>query len=144
VASPKRTSGARALGGALGGRATGEGAVIYAGACAMCHEPTGQLFSARGIPLASSKVLTMPDPRNLAHVILGGIAPPFGTPAALMPGFADALTDQQITALMVYLRGNFTDEPPWGDVAGAVRKAKQNAAEELRAAAATQPRAVTP
>ena len=53
-----------------------DGAVIYAGACALCHEPTGQRFSARGIHLASSKVVAMADARNLAHVILEGIDPP--------------------------------------------------------------------
>ena len=79
----------------------------------------------------------MPDPRNLANVILGGIAPPFGTPAALMPGFADALTERQITALMLYLRGHFTGEPAWSDVAGVVRRAKRNPPEQASAPTVT-------
>jgi mono/diheme cytochrome c family protein len=67
----------------------------------------------------------MPDPRNLIHVVRDGIEPPVGAPAALMPGFADALTDQQIATLVNYLRSNFTDRPAWNDVEGAVRKIRQ-------------------
>jgi mono/diheme cytochrome c family protein len=83
--------------------ASTDGAVLYAGACALCHEKTGQHFSAHGIPLRASKVIAMPDARNLAHVILEGIEPPNASPAALMPGFAAAFSDGQLTQLMAYL-----------------------------------------
>ena len=104
-----------------------DGALIYAGACALCHEPNGQSFSARGIHLTASKVLAMPDPRNLAHVIIDGIEAPVATPSAQMPGFADVLTDPQIIALMTYLRANFTDKTPWTGLPEAVRTAKGEA-----------------
>jgi mono/diheme cytochrome c family protein len=106
---------------------TVDGALIYAGACALCHEPNGQSFSARGIHLTASKVLAMPDPRNLAHVIIDGIEAPVATPSAQMPGFADVLTDPQIIALMTYLRANFTDKTPWTGLPEAVRTAKGEA-----------------
>ncbi len=106
--------------------APGDGAVIYAGACALCHETSGQHFSAHGIHLANSKVITMPDARNLAHVILEGITPPTASPAALMPGFADALTDGQIAALMGYLRRSFSDRPAWSGIEEKVREARQS------------------
>ena len=125
TADRREKVGSRALGAPAEGEA--DGALIYASACALCHEPSGQHFSARGIHLASSKVLAMPDPRNLAHVILGGIEAPAGTPSAQMPGFASALTDQQAIALMMYLRANFTDKPPWPGVDEAVSKAKDGA-----------------
>jgi mono/diheme cytochrome c family protein len=99
-----------------------DGAAIYAGACAMCHEPTGQRFSAHGIHIAYSKLVTMPDPRNLMNVIDDGIAPPEGAPAATMPGFAEALSEQQLVALMSFLRSNFTDQPAWTDLEGLVRR----------------------
>jgi mono/diheme cytochrome c family protein len=101
-----------------------DGAVIYAGACALCHEPNARQFSAHGIDLMASKVVALPDPRNLIHVVLHGIEPPAGAPAALMPGFADAMTDRHVTALVTYLRATFSDQPPWGDVEDAVRKAR--------------------
>jgi mono/diheme cytochrome c family protein len=119
VAEAAPQSGSRALDGQPSGNA--DGAIIYAGACAGCHEATGQRFSAHGIHLASSKVITMPDPRNLAHVILEGIRPPLTSPAAEMPGFADALTDRQVAALMTYLRGTFSDQPAWNAVEDRVR-----------------------
>ena len=104
-----------------------DGAIIYAGACAPCHEATGQRFSARGIHLASSKVVTMPDASNLAHVILEGIAPPQASPAAMMPGFADTLSDAQVVALMTYLRSSFSDRPIWGDIEDTVRRVRRSA-----------------
>ena len=106
-----------------------DGAAIYAGACALCHETTGQHFSAHGIRLTSSKVITMPDARNLAHVILEGITPPDASPAALMPGYAEVFTDAQITALMAYLRRAFSDQPTWSSLEETLRKARQTARE---------------
>ena len=99
--------------------------MIYAGACAMCHNASGLRFSAQGIPLASSKVVAMPDPRNLIHVVMEGITAPHGAAAALMPGFATALTDQQVTALVTFVRATFSDQPAWGDVENQVRKLRQ-------------------
>ena len=105
--------------------AHGDAAALYAGACAMCHEPMGLGFSAHGIPLASSKVVALPDPRNLIHVVLEGIEPPAHAPAALMPGFANAFTDRQVTALAAYLRSRFSDRPPWNDLESQVREIRQ-------------------
>jgi mono/diheme cytochrome c family protein len=102
-----------------------DGATIYAGACALCHESTGQRFSAHGIPLALSKVLNLPDARNLVHVVLQGIEAPIRSPAATMPGFAEAMTDEQVVALVSYLRANFTDQPAWSDVENHVRTARR-------------------
>jgi mono/diheme cytochrome c family protein len=65
-----------------------------------------------------------PDPRNLIHLVLSGIEPPAGTPAALMPGFADAMTDKQVTALVTYMRATFSDQPPWRNVEDRVRAAR--------------------
>jgi mono/diheme cytochrome c family protein len=101
-----------------------DGAVIYAGACALCHEPNARQFSAQGIDLMYSKVVAMPDPRNLIHVVLNGIEPPAGTAAALMPGFAEAMTDSQVAALVTYMRATFSDQPPWRDVESRVRAAR--------------------
>jgi mono/diheme cytochrome c family protein len=107
------------------GAAPPDGATIYAGACALCHERTGQGFSAHGIHLALSKVLNLPDPRNLIHIVLDGIEAPARAPAAFMPGFANAMTDEQVAALAAYLRANFTDQPAWSEVDDHVRKARR-------------------
>jgi mono/diheme cytochrome c family protein len=98
---------------------------IYTGACASCHESSGRSFSAHGIHLAQSKVMAMPHPRNLIHVILDGIQPPVGTPAALMPGFGAVFTDQQIAALAAFLRARFSDQPVWSGVQDEVQKLRR-------------------
>src|SRR5262249_43531779 len=85
--------------GAAPGATSNDDNALYAGACALCHEPSGQGFSAHGIPLSLSKVVALPDPRNLIHLILEGIEPPAGAPSAFMPGFDGALTDEQIARL---------------------------------------------
>lgn len=89
------------------------GALLYAGACAMCHEPNGLGFSARGIPLSQSKVVAMPDPRNIVHLILEGAHPPPQARYATMPGFANALDDAQVAAVAAYVRATFSKGPAW-------------------------------
>jgi mono/diheme cytochrome c family protein len=121
----RQTTGSAPAKPALQDAVNATGAVIYAGACASCHERTGQSFSAQGIPLTASKVLALPDPQNLIHIIREGIPPPEGAPAATMPGFANALTDDQMVVLVNYLRSNFTRQKPWSDVDGFVRRIRE-------------------
>jgi mono/diheme cytochrome c family protein len=104
-------------------------AIIYQGACASCHHGKGPSYS-QGIPLSLSKTLTMPDPRNLIHLVFEGIRPPEGEPGHLMPGFAGALTDQQTADLVTYLRTNFTDQPPWNNVQDTVTKVRREHASQ--------------
>ncbi len=99
---------------------------IYAGACAQCHEPSARSFSAHGIHLAQSKAVAMPDPRNLIHVILEGIEPPAGAPAALMPGFGATFTDEQLAVLVTFVRAKFSDQPAWNGVQDQVRKLRHD------------------
>ncbi len=91
------------------------GAVIYAGACAVCHEASPSPFAA-GLPLAYSTSIRIPTPLNLIRVIEEGVKPPEGQPGRYMPGFAGALTDEQLVALAAYLRGRFTGLEPWPDI----------------------------
>ncbi|WEX09700.1 cytochrome c [Chelativorans sp. AA-79] len=94
------------------------GAVIYASACAGCHEGEPARFAA-GLQLAYSTSLRIPDPRNLIHIIEQGVQPPEGRPGPYMPGFEGALTQEQMVALTSYLRERFTDLDPWEDLEGA-------------------------
>lgn len=98
------------------------GAVIYAGACAVCHDASPSPFAA-GLPLAFSTSLRIPTPLNLIQIIENGVKPPEGQPGRYMPGFAGALTDEQLVALASYLRGRFTGRDPWADVDSVVAKA---------------------
>jgi mono/diheme cytochrome c family protein len=100
------------------------GAPIYQAACATCHESDRPLpFS--GINLRLSTALSAPDPRNAANIILSGIRPVSGERSPIMPGFASSMTDDQISALLNYLRERFSAQPAWTGIEKIVRDARQ-------------------
>jgi mono/diheme cytochrome c family protein len=111
------------------------GGVIYSATCAVCHgaaeRPPGSP-SGEALHLALSTSVALPSPGNLIRIILQGMAPPDGERGPFMPGFHGALTDEQVAALVTYLRATYTDRPEWPSVAREVRKARQNLAETSR------------
>jgi mono/diheme cytochrome c family protein len=100
---------------------TQSGAAIFAGACASCHHSSGNPLN-RPMELGLSTLVTAPDPRNLIHVVLKGMAPAAGEKGSLMPGFAGALTEPQFTDLVNYVRSHFSDRPAWPDVQEQVKE----------------------
>lgn len=97
--------------------AASPGARLYLGACAVCHEVGGlPLFGSRpSLALNSNLHSTRPD--NLIQVILHGINTPAFSDLGYMPGFKDSLTDEQVAALVAYLRQQFApDKPAWTDL----------------------------
>jgi nicotinate dehydrogenase subunit B len=106
--------------------ASGTGARIYQGACAVCHEVGGApLFGSRpSLALNSNLHSAVPD--NLIQVILHGIAKPAITDLGYMPAFKDSLTDGQIAELAAYLRRQFApDKPAWTGIDAAVGRIRQ-------------------
>lgn len=100
------------------------GAAIYRAACATCHESDRPLpFS--GIDLRLATALSAPDPRNAANVILGGIRPVGGERSPVMPGFANSMTDDEVAALLKYLRSRVSSQPAWTGIEQTVRDARQ-------------------
>ncbi|MBV8848499.1 MAG: c-type cytochrome, partial [Methylobacteriaceae bacterium] len=92
-----------------------QGAELYAGICAACHETGGHVpFTVASLGQHTS--IHGPDPRNVIHVILEGIHPPEGAVGAIMPPFADTFSDAQIAEIVTYLRARFTSGPQWTDV----------------------------
>ena len=100
------------------------GASIYQAACATCHE-TDRPLPYSGIDLRLSTSLSAPDPRNAANVILAGIRPVNGERSPIMPGFANSMTDDQIAALLTYLRERFSAKAAWSGVEQVVRDARR-------------------
>ncbi|MBR1125976.1 cytochrome c [Bradyrhizobium lablabi] len=100
------------------------GASLYAATCAPCHA-AGRAPPYGGIDLALSTALSAPDARNAANIVLSGIRPEQGEASPIMPGFADSMSDDQIAALLNYLRAQFSHRPPWTDVTGTVRDARR-------------------
>jgi mono/diheme cytochrome c family protein len=102
-----------------------EGAAIYAGACATCHE-TARPVPHGGLHLALSTGIHASDPVNVINVVLAGLPQRPGEIGPLMPAFAPAMTDEQVAALLDYLRERFTDKPAWPDLVETVREARAN------------------
>jgi mono/diheme cytochrome c family protein len=97
------------------------GAKVYQESCASCHDAGRQLSSGSALRLPLAVALYLPDPRNLIHIVREGIAPPPGQPGRWMPPFDGILSDEQLTALAVWLRRQASDAPPWQDVARVVK-----------------------
>lgn len=106
--------------------ASGIGARIYQGACAVCHEVGGApLFGSRP-SLALNSNLHSASPDNLIQVILRGISKPAVTDLGYMPAFRDSLTDAQIAELAGYLRQQFApDKPIWKDIHAATSRIRR-------------------
>ncbi|MGZ5876489.1 MAG: c-type cytochrome [Bradyrhizobium sp.] len=100
------------------------GASIYAAACATCHESDRPLPYG-GVNLGLSTALSAPDPRNAANIILAGIRPVEGERSPIMPGFTGSMTDDQIAALLNYLRTRFSKQPAWTAVEKTVQDARR-------------------
>jgi mono/diheme cytochrome c family protein len=102
------------------------GGMIYAFACATCHE-SGRPLPFGGIDLALSTAMQGPSARNVINVVLAGLPAADGESGPVMPGFAGAMTDQQLVELIEYLRTRFSDKPPWSGVANDVQDARNRA-----------------
>jgi mono/diheme cytochrome c family protein len=96
------------------------GALVYAGACADCHD-RGRQAEGGALPLELATGLTMPTPSNLIRIVREGIVPQDGERGDWMPAYAGALTDEQLADLVTYLRST-TGRPPWEDVAAEVKR----------------------
>ena len=77
--------------------------------------------------LALGSSVTAPTPRNATQIILRGLQQPAGEAGPAMPGFAAALTDAQIAAVLTYLRARFADHPAWTNPEQEVHKIRQDA-----------------
>ncbi len=102
------------------------GATVYANSCAACHDAGREFSSNTALRLPLAVAMHLSDPRNLVHIIREGIEPPDGQTGLWMPPFEGSLTDEQLTALVIWLRRQCTDAPPWTDVAGAVKQVRSN------------------
>jgi mono/diheme cytochrome c family protein len=109
-----------------------QGAVVYAGSCAICHgapqRPPGSP-SSNALHLSLSTSLSLSSPDNLLRIIVQGVAPADGERGPFMPGFSGAFTDAQLATLVSYLRATYTDRPAWPDVARDVRKVRESFAQ---------------
>jgi mono/diheme cytochrome c family protein len=96
------------------------GAIVYAGACADCHD-RGRSAEGGALQLELAIALAIPTPANLIHITRDGIVPGAHERKPWMPEFGSALSEEQIADLAIYLR-SLSGRPPWQDVRAEVRK----------------------
>ena len=97
----------------------------------LCHgaaQRTAGAPSRDALNLGLSTSIQLGTPANLIRIVLQGMAPPDGESGPFMPGFSTELTDEQLVALVTYLRSDFSDHPAWQNVAREVRRARQSLA----------------
>lgn len=92
----------------------GNGATLFAAACAACHGETAPLMPNSERPsLALSTAVNAASPRNVVRILLDGIAWQGSAAAHFMPPFAGTFTNAQIADLANYTRARFSTQGAW-------------------------------
>ncbi|HZW46423.1 MAG TPA: cytochrome c, partial [Microvirga sp.] len=99
---------------------TSIGEAIFLGACEGCHDgrrpvPFG------GLNLHLSSAVNAPNAQNIINVTLFGLPAAKGEPSAIMPAYRGVLNEDQLVALLDYMRDRFSDQPTWTDTRERVR-----------------------
>ena len=110
---------------ALASRRHPDGARLYEGACAVCHEPGAAMMVAGRPALPLGTPLHEDNPRDTIQIILKGLHPPVAPRGPYMPAFADALDDPQVAEIVGYLKMRHGTGPAWTDVEKDVAKARK-------------------
>jgi mono/diheme cytochrome c family protein len=100
------------------------GQTIYADKCASCHGDKGRGKPPHYPPLADNQSIEMPSAVNAIRMVLNGGYPPgtAGNPMPHgMPPFAQALSDDEVAAVVTYIRVS------WGNHGAAVSVSEANA-----------------
>lgn len=88
---------------------------VYISVCAGCHGVNGEGKPHVAPSMNTNTTAMLADPNNLIHVVLDGIPEQKLTNGEVMqsmPGFRDALTDQQLADLVNYMRVEWGGQPP--------------------------------
>ena len=90
------------------------GEELYGISCIACHQPGGVGVEGYYLALAGNVLVTLEDPAPALQTVLQG--------RGGMPAFDSLFSDEEIAAVLTYVRGNF------GNKAGAVTAAQVKAA----------------
>jgi mono/diheme cytochrome c family protein len=94
-----------------------QGATLFAGACAGCHDASAPMMSNGGRPsLALSSAVNSDRPDNLIQIVLNGVPWSHQHQTTFMPSFSASLTDAQIASIAAYVRADIGQRPAWSDL----------------------------
>jgi mono/diheme cytochrome c family protein len=106
---------------------------VYQVYCSVCHQPTGMGIAGQNPPLADSEWVLTESADRLIRLVLDGIQGPIVVKGqnynGAMPPWRELLTDEEIAAVLTYIRGNAT----WGNTAEPVTPAEVTALREQTA-----------
>ena len=93
------------------------GARIFTGSCMACHAQSqgAQLYGTRP-SLALNTHFYVDDPNNVIRVVLNGIQNPANSNIGTMPAFQYNLDNEQISAVLNYIRQTYAEKPAWPDL----------------------------
>jgi cytochrome c oxidase cbb3-type subunit 2 len=105
-----------------------EGKKLYMQNCSACHQESGKGLPGAFPPLAGSPIVNDSDPDLMTRIILQGYDA--RSEYAQMPGFASALSDEEIAAIMSHERASWgNDAAPIS--AGQVKEIRESVMKEL-------------
>lgn len=102
-----------------------DGARLYEGACAVCHEPGAAMMVAGRPALPLGTPLHEDNPRDTIQIVLKGLHPPVSPRGPYMPAFADALDDRHVAEIVAYLQMRHGTGPAWKNLEKDVAKARK-------------------
>ena len=109
------------------------GGVIYGATCALCHgsaqRAAGRAVERRAASRAQHVGRAADARATSSASSCRAWRPPTASAARSCPAFAGALTDEQVAALVTYLRATYTDRPAWPNVDREVRRVRKSFAE---------------
>jgi mono/diheme cytochrome c family protein len=113
------------------------GQKVYTTYCAVCHQPTGTGIAGQFPPLAGSDWVNVDGPNRMIRLALDGIQGPITVSGqaynGAMPPWRDLLKDEEIAAVLTYVRGNAA----WGNTASPVNAEEVKAVRESTAGRST-------
>ena len=108
-----------------------EGKAVYnKPTCVACHQPDGNGVPSQNPPLAGSEWINEPAPGRVIRIALNGLTGPITVKGQAfnntMVPWKDVLSDQEIAAVLTYIRGN----KEWGNKAPEVKPEQVKAIRE--------------
>ena len=101
-----------------------KGRLLYGNFCQPCHQPNGGGLPGQFPPLAGSDWVAAAGPNRVIRIVLNGLTGPVTVNGTAfnnaMPGFKDSVSDEDVAAILTFVRGN----KEWNNSAPGVKGAK--------------------